>query len=327
MNRGGLAVRLIAFAKLFLGRLPGALYYVNILTNMLFGALSGSAAAAAAAVGKTLDPLQKKENYDIPLATAVNASSCPTGLLIPPSNTLILYSLVSGGTSVSALFMAGYIPGILMGLTVALITFFMSRNNETVLEEPKTTSESIKIAIDAIPSLMLIVIIVGGIALGIFTATEASGIAVLYSLVLSLMYRTINWDTFQQIMKETVGLSGMVLFLIAVSGMLSWVLSFSGIPSKFASGILAITNNKIAILLLINFILLIAGMFLDMSAAVLIFTPILLPIAKFVGLDVVHFGIIMTFNLCIGLITPPVGNALFVATCIIYMQFEILPFF
>lgn len=316
MNRGGLAKRLVDLAKLPLGRLPGALFYVNILTNMLFGALSGSAAAAAAAVGKTLDPLQKKDNYDPAMEAAVNAASCPTGLLIPPSNTLILYSLVSGGTSVSALFMAGYIPGILMGLTVAFATFIFCLKQNYPVALHISFKQSIKIILDAIPSLLLIIIIVGGISLGIFTATEASAIAVFYSFILAFIYKTLNKEVITQIIKETINLSGIVLFLIATSGMLGWVLSFSGIPKQVSEAILSVTENPIIILLLINVILLIAGMFLDMSAAVLIFTPILLPIAKIIGIDTVHFGIIMTFNLCIGLITPPVGAALFIASSI-----------
>ena len=314
MNRGGLAKRLVDLAKLPLSRLPGALFYVNILTNMLFGALSGSAAAAAAAVGKTLDPLQKSENYDPAMIAAVNAASCPTGLLIPPSNTLILYSLVSGGTSVSALFMAGYIPGILMGLAVAFSTFLFCLKHKYPVAQQQSSQTSLKVIFDAIPSLLLIIIIVGGISMGVFTATEASAIAVLYSITLAYVYKMLNKEIMIQIISETVNLSGIVLFLIAASGMLSWVLSFSGIPQLVSNSILSVTDNPIIILLLINLILLIAGMFLDMSAAVLIFTPILLPITKIIGIDPIHFGIIMTFNLCIGLITPPVGGALFIAS-------------
>lgn len=317
MNRGGLAIRLVNLAKLVIGWMPGSLFYVNVLTNMLFGALSGSAAAAGVAVGKVLDPLQKAEKYDTAMASAVNAASCPTGLLIPPSNTLILYSLVSGGTSVSALFMAGYIPGVLMGLAVMFGAFLYCLKHKY----PKSPSiggfkKALKIIWEAVPSLLLIIIIVGGISLGIFTATEASAIAVLYSFILAFSYKMLDKTTLKQIMTETIVLSGIVLFLISTSGMLSWVLSFSGIPGKVASGMLAISSEPTMILLMINVILLIAGMFMDMSASVLIFTPIFLPIARQIGVDPVHFGIIMVFNLCIGLITPPVGNALFVAVSV-----------
>ena len=309
MNTGGLALRLINFAKLITGKLPSPLWHINVLANMFFGALSGSAEVA---VGKIITPLEEKEGYDMPFSTAVNITSCTTGLLIPPSNTYIVYSLVSGGTSIAALFFAGYIPGILMGLGIMAICLVFSIKNKTkVVREKIPVKEQLIIVLKAIPSLFLIVVIIGGIVMGIFTATEGAGIAAVYSLILSLCYRTLNLKKIMDIVEDTIILSGVSLFLVASSSIMSWILSYSQIPELVARGLLSISSNPIIILLIISFILLIVGCFIDMTPAVLIFTPIFLPIVKEIGMHPVHFGIMLTFNLCIGLMTPPVGNALF----------------
>lgn len=322
MNTGGLALRLINFTKLFTGKLPGPLFQINILSNMLFGALSGSAIAAEVAVGKIIDPLQKKENYDPALSAAVNIASCPTGLLIPPSNTFIVYSLVSGGTSIAALFLAGYLPGILMGLGISLVAMFFSIKENYPKQQSISFQEKKEIIIQALPSLLMIVIVIGGVVGGVFTATEGSGIAALYSLVLSVIYKSLNAKKLKEIVVETVSMTGIVLFLISVSSIISWVLSYSKIPQIIAEGLLSVSDNPIIIMLLINLILLCVGTFMDMTPAILIFTPIFLPIAKQIGFDPVHFGIIMTFNLCIGLCTPPVGSALFVGCSLSNIKIE-----
>lgn len=312
MNTGGLALRLINFAKLITGKLPSPLWHINVLANMFFGALSGSAVAAEVAVGKIITPLEEKEGYDMPFSTAVNITSCTTGLLIPPSNTYIVYSLVSGGTSIAALFFAGYIPGILMGLGIMAICLLLSIKNKTkVVREKIPIKEQLTIILKAIPSLLLIVIIIGGIVIGVFTATEGAGIAAIYSLILSLCYRTLNFKKIMDIVEDTIILSGVSLFLVASSSIMSWILSYSQIPELVARGLLSVSENPIIILLIINAILLIVGCFMDMTPAVLIFTPIFLPIVKEIGMHPVHFGIMLVFNLCIGLMTPPVGNALF----------------
>ncbi|MGL4394497.1 MAG: TRAP transporter large permease [Brevinema sp.] len=322
MNTGGLAVRLINFAKLFIGFLPGPLMHINVLSNMLFGSLSGSAIAAEVAVGRIIAPLQKDEKYDPALSTAVNIASCPTGLLIPPSNTFIVYSLVSGGTSISALFLAGYIPGILMGLSVMFVALFYSIKLHYPKQPKIQWKQKMRIVWDAVPSLLMIIVVIGGVVKGVFTATEGSGIAALYSLILSLMYKSLNKEKFMEIMTETISLSGMVLFLVGCSSVMSWVLSFSRIPQLVADGMLAISSNPMVIMMMINVILLIVGTFMDMTPAILIFTPIFLPIVKAIGIDPVHFGIIMTFNLCIGICTPPVGSALFVGCSITNIKIE-----
>lgn len=312
MNTGGLALRLINFAKLITGNLPSPLWHINVLANMFFGALSGSAAAAEVAVGKIITPLEEKEGYDMPFSAAVNITSCTTGLLIPPSNTYIVYSLVSGGTSIAALFFAGYIPGILMGLGImALCLVFSIKNKTKVVREKIPVKEQLIIVLKAIPSLFLIVVIIGGIIKGVFTATEGAGIAALYSLILSFLYKTLDFKKIKIIIEDTIVLSGIVLFLVASSSIMSWILSYSQIPELVARALLSISSNPIIILIIINIILLIVGCFIDMTPAVLIFTPIFLPIVKEIGMHPVHFGIMLTFNLCIGLMTPPVGNALF----------------
>lgn len=313
MNRGGIALRLIALAKVLGARLPGSLFHCNVLANMMFGSISGSAVASAAAMGGIMGPLQKKDGYDPELSAAVNISSCPTGLLIPPSNTLIVYSLVSGGTSISALFLAGYLPGILMGLGVMLIAGFMAKRRNYPLENKPTCKEVLFKTLDALPSLALIVIVIGGIIAGVFTATEASAIAVVYTLVLAvLFYREVKISELPSIILESSVTTAIVLLLIGASSGMSWAMANADIPYMIQDALSYVSDSSFVILLFITVLLLIVGTFMDMTPAVLIFTPILLPVVTELGIDPVHFGIMMTFNLCIGICTPPVGSALFV---------------
>lgn len=313
MNRGGIALRLIALAKALGARLPGSLFHSNVLANMLFGSISGSAVASAAAMGGIMAPLQKKEGYDPELSAAVNVASCPTGLLIPPSNTLIVYSLVSGGTSISALFLAGYLPGILMGLGIMLVAGFMAKKRNYPLDTAPSCKEVLVKTIDALPSLLLIVIVIGGIIGGVFTATEASAIAVVYTLVLAMgIYKEVKLKELPSIILESCVTTAIVLLLIGASSGMSWAMANADVPYLIQDALLAVSANPIIIMLFITFLLLIVGTFMDMTPAVLIFTPIFLPIAMELGIDPVHFGIIMTFNLCIGICTPPVGSALFI---------------
>ena len=332
MNNGGIAMRLINFAKLISGRLPGSLAHTNVVGNMLFGSISGSSVAAAAAIGGVMSPLQEKEGYDRTYSAAVNIASAPTGLLIPPSGLLIIFSLVSGGTSVAALFMAGYLPGILWGLATMVVACMIAKKKKYPVAPKITISQGFKVLLDAIPSLLLIVIVIGGIIAGVFTATEGAAIAVAYSLLLSLFYRTLKWKQLPKMLLETVEITAVIMFLVGTSTMLSLVMAFTGIPTAISNGILGITDNPILILLMMNIILLIIGTFMDITPAVLIFTPIFLPIVESFGMDPVHFGIMIVFNLCIGNITPPVGSALFVGCSIGKVDIErvvkpILPFY
>ena len=334
MNNGGIAIRLVNFATLLSGKLPGSLAHTNVVGNMLFGAISGSGTAAAAAIGGTMAPLQNKAGYDTDFSAAVNVASAPTGLLIPPSNSLIIYSLVSGGTSVAALFMAGYIPGILWGLGVMTVAFFIAKSRGYKTDNEKITFvQGLKVFLDAIPSLSLIVIIIGGIIGGIFTATEGAAIAVVYSLLLSMFfYKSIKVKDIPRILLESINMTAMIVFLIGVSSIMSWVLAFTNVPTYITDLILGLSNNPIVILLIMNILLLIVGTFMDATPAILIFTPIFLPIAQNLGMDTIQFGIMVVFNLSMGTITPPVGNTLFVGCRVAKTKIEgviknILPFY
>lgn len=334
MNNGGIATKLVNFANLLAGKLPGSLAHTNVIGNMLFGSISGSGTAAAAAMGGIMTPLQEEAGYDKDFSAAVNVASAPTGLLIPPSNSLIIYSLVSGGTSVTALFMAGYIPGILWGLGVMIVAFFIAKKKAYKTTKEKITfSQALKVVLDAIPSLSLIVIIIGGITGGIFTATEGAAIAVVYSLLLSMfLYKSIKLKDLPRILLEAVNMTAMIVFLIGASSIMSWILAFTNVPTYITNLILGLSDNPIVILLIMNILLLVVGTFMDATPAILIFTPIFLPIAQSLGMDSIQFGIMLVFNLCIGTITPPVGNTLFVGCRVAKTKVEgviksILPFY
>lgn len=311
MNNGGIAVRLVNVAKVLSGRMPGALAQSNVVANMMFGAISGSGAAAAAAIGGTMGPLEEQEGYDKVFSAAVNIASAPTGMLIPPSNLMIVYSTVAGSVSVAALFVAGYVPGILWGIGVMALVAYFAKKKGYVSEERVDLKTALHVIVDAIPSLLLIVIIIGGILGGVFTATEGSAIAVVYATVLSLIYKNIKLRDLPGIILESAKMTGIITFMIGLSSIMSWGMSFTGIPDMIGSGILALTSNKYAILILMNIIIRIVGTFMDPTPAILIFTPIFLPVCQSFGMNPIHFGIMISFNLCIGTITPPVGSILF----------------
>jgi len=242
----------------------------------------------------------------------VNISSATTGLIIPPSNILIISSLASGGVSIAALFIAGYIPGIVLGTGLMIVAAIYSFIKKYPTDKMVGAKEFFKRFLAALPSLLLLVVVIGGIVAGIFTATEASAIAVIYTFVLAAIYKEITWKDVTPIFLETIKTSAIVLLLIATSIAMSWVMSYENIPQEISNGLLSISNDPIVILIIINLILLFVGMFMDMTPAVLIFTPIFLPIVTNLGMDPIHFGIVMVLNLCIGLCTPPVGSVLFV---------------
>jgi tripartite ATP-independent transporter DctM subunit len=315
MNTGGIAKRLIDFAKSLIGSLPGGLAFVNIIAAMLFGAISGSAVAAASAIGSTLTDKMEKEGYPREFSAAVNISSSTTGLLIPPSNVLIIFALASGGTaSVAALFIAGYIPGIMVGLALMIMVFIYAKRNG-LPRAPRVSFK--KLFLDfrrAILSLTLLIIVVGGIVVGIFTATEAAAIAVVYATILGFINRELKFNDFRPLLLRSAKTTAIVMFLIATSMAMSWMFSFEGIPQLLTSALLDNVSNPIIIFLMINIILLIVGTFMDMTPAVLIFTPIFLPVAMALGMHPVQFGMIIVLNLCIGVCTPPVGTLLFVGS-------------
>ncbi len=378
MNSGGIAMRLINFARVLVGRLPAGLAFVNVIANMLFGAISGSAAAATSAIGSIMGPEMKKEGYDENFSAAVNITSATTGLTIPPSNILIIYSLASGGASITALFLAGYIPGILTGVGIMLVAMSMMVLKNKGLKglagvlgkvllasvilvgagigmkvvhgasvqafkgvlygllllflafsvyKSATNWTFFKFAfkkfIDALPSLLLLVIVIGGIVAGFFTATEASAVAVLYALILALLYKEITVKDLPAIILKSVRTTCIVLLLVATSIGMSWIMSYENIPQDVSNGLLSLSDNPVVVLLLINFILLFVGIFMDMTPAVLIFTPIFLPIVTAqLGMNPIHFGIIMVLNLCVGLCTPPVGSVLFIGCSVANLKIE-----
>lgn len=333
MGRGGIARRLIDFAKVMVGMFPGGLAYVNVLACMFFGAISGSAVAATSAIGGFMIPIMNKEGYDKNFNAALTVTASTTGLLIPPSNVLIIFSLASGGVSIAALFIAGYLPGFLVGLGLILVAAFIAKARKYPVGVRHGIVEIIKKMLAAIPSLLLIVIVIGGIIAGIFTATEASAIAVLYSLLLSVViYREVSVRDLPEILLKTVETTAIVMLLIGTSSAMSWILSYENLPRNISAALIALTDSKIIILLIINIILLLVGTFMDMTPAVLIFTPIFLPVVIQLGMAPLHFGIMMVLNLCIGLCTPPVGSVLFVGcgiakTNIAQITKSLLPFY
>lgn len=316
MNKGGIAHRLIAFAKTLVGALPGGLALINVIAAMLMGAIAGSALASASAMGSILGPEMVKEGYSKEFGAAVNITSATTGLIIPPSNILIVYSLASGGASIATLFLAGYIPGILTGLFLMAVAMFWAKKKKYKVGKRSSLKEVARTFIDALPSLFMLVVVIGGIVSGIFTATEASAIAVLYSLILGFIYKEISFPKLPQILLDSSSTTAIVMLLIGSSMCMSWALSYENIPQDISTVLLNLSDNKIVILLIINLLLLFVGIFMDITPAVLIFTPIFLPVVTKLGLDPVHFGIIMILNLCIGICTPPVGSVLFVGVSV-----------
>jgi tripartite ATP-independent transporter DctM subunit len=312
MNSGGIAKRLIEFAKSLVGALPGGLAHVNIVAAMMFGAIAGSAGAAAAAIGSFMSERMEKEGYTKEYGVAVNVTSATTGLLIPPSNIFIIYSLASGGVSIGALFLAGYLPGILTGLILMAIALVWAKKKGFPTGKRSSFKHILRSFFDALPSLLLLIIIIGGIVGGIFTATEASSVAVVYCLILAFLYKELNFSKLKTVLVESVGTISLVMLLIAMSIAMSWVMSYENIPQEVTSALLGFSDNPFVVIILINLILLFVGIFMDMTPAVLIFTPIFLPVAVAMGIDPVHFGVIMILNLCIGLCTPPVGSVLFI---------------
>lgn len=364
MNKGGIATRLVDFAKSLVGNFTGGLAFVNVLANMLFGAISGSAAASASAIGSIMGPEMKKEGYDPNFSAALNITSSTTGLSIPPSNVLIVYSLASGGASITALFVAGYIPGVLTGLAIMLtamsILIYKEKGVKHVIialskfflfsfilglivyltfafidiawlrylmllliiispgiflsfTDYKRLVLNLKKFLIALPSLLMLFIVVGGIIAGYFTATEASAIAVFYALVLASFYREMTFNDLPKVIIDSVKTTAIVLFLVSASMGLSWIMAYENLPQTVSHALLQISNNPLIILLIINLTLLAVGIFMDMTPAILIFTPIFLPIiTQQLGLDPIHFGIILVMNLSIGLCTPPVGSVLFI---------------
>ena len=342
MNKGGIAKRLVRLARLLVGGIPGYLAATNVLANMFFGAVSGSSVAATSAMGSILSPLEADEGYDPNYSAAVNICSAPTGILIPPSGPLILYSITAGGVSVAALFMGGYFVGAILGICVAIVAIILAVRKGYKKSEAKDADPAWKIWVEAIPSLLAVIIVMGGILAGIFTATEAGAVIIvmggilagiftateagvvmcLYCGVLAIIYREMNFKTFYNLLADTMKSSATILFLIAASSIMAYVMARTKIPGAISDMIMSVSDNRYVILLIMNVFLLVMGMFLDLTPAVLIFVPIFLPIARSIGMSDVHFGLMLITNLGIGSVTPPVGSCLFVGCGVAKVKIE-----
>ena len=333
MGRGGMARRLIDFASSIVGMLPGGLAYVNTLTCMMFGSISGSAAAAVSSVGGFMIPEMNRKGYNREFNVAVTTTAATTGLLIPPSNVMIVYSVAAGSVSIAAMFMAGVLPGIITGLFIMVVCGYFAFRNKYGAGDRVSLMQGLLSFKRAIMSLLLIIIVIGGILKGIFTATEAAAVAVLYSFLLTvIIYREIKPKELPEILKQTGITTAVIMLLIGASSGMSWIMTMANIPQTVSSALVNLSDNPIIILLTINLLLLFVGTFMDMTPAVLIFTPIFLPVVTSLGMHEVHFGIMLIANLCIGLCTPPVGTCLFIGcgvgkTTIAKVTKYMLPFF
>ncbi len=333
MGRGGIATRLIDFAGALVGRFTGGLAYVNVLTCMLFGSISGSAVAAVSSVGGFMIPEMNRKKYDRDFNVAVTTTAATTGMMIPPSNVMIVYSMAAGSVSIAALFIAGILPGIVFGLFLMIVCGIISVKRGYGAGEKSSLREILVAFKRAYLSLLLVFIVLGGIMGGVFTPTEAAAIAVVYSFILSvLVYREVKVEQLPKILLESGITTSIVMLLIGASTSMSWILETEQIPAAVSQALLAVSDNTFVILLLINLLLLVVGTFMDMTPAVLIFTPIFLPVVENLGMNPVHFGIVIIANLCIGLCTPPVGTCLFVGcsvgkTTIAQVTRPLIPFF
>ncbi len=333
MGEGGMARRLMAFANAMLGWTKGGLSYVTTLTCMMFGSISGSAAAAVSSIGSFMIPEMNKQGYDRSFNVSVTTTAATTGLLIPPSNVMIVYAVVAGNVSVAAMFMAGILPGIAVGLAIMIVCGIISHIRGYGLAKRESLMYALKTFLDAIPTMLLVVIVLGGILGGIFSATEASAIAVAYAFVLTmLIYKEVKVKDLGRILLQCGKTTAIVMLLVGCSSAMSWILAYENIPQSVSAALLSISNNRIIIFVMINLLLLIVGTFMDMTPAILIFTPIFLPVVTQLGMHPVHFGMMIIANLCIGLCTPPVGTCLFIGcgvgkTTIAKVVPSMIPFF
>jgi tripartite ATP-independent transporter DctM subunit len=334
MAEGGMARRLVAFANVLVGFIRGGLSLVNILASTFFGAISGSSMADTASVGTVLIPEMEKKGYPRDFATAVTISGSVQAILIPPSHNAVIYSLAAGGSvSIAALFVAGVLPGLLLGLTLAVMCLFMASKRQYPKGEVIPLRQALRICVDAMWGLMTMFIILGGILSGVFTPTESASIAVLWAFFVTMfIYRDYRWGELPKLMHRTVKTLAIVMILIAFAASFGYIMTLMQIPLKITTALTALSDNRYVILALINGLMLVLGTLMDMAPLILILTPILLPVVTSIGVDPVHFGMIMMINLGIGLITPPVGGVLFVGAAVAKLPMEqvvkaLMPFF
>lgn len=323
MNEGGMSIRLIRLANAIIGRVRGNLALVNVLSSTFFGGISGSAVADTSSNGAIMIPMMVRSGYSPAFSGAVTITTSIQGILIPPSHNMIIYSLVAGGVSVSALFMAGLVPGLLLGLSLAVTCYIISVKRNYPLGERTTWMEKWQALRDSFLGLFTFVIVVVGVVTGLYTATEAAGVAALYAFVITfLVYRDVPMSKLPHILKRALNTLAIVVALIGCSSMFGFMLAFLKVPAMATNALLTLSDNRYVILLVLNIVLLALGCIMDMAPLILITTPIMLPVVDSIGMDRVHFGIVMMLNLGIGLLTPPVGSTLFVGCAIAKVSME-----
>jgi len=334
MAEGGMSRRLVAFAGVLVGFIRGGLSLVNILASTFFGAISGSSVADTASIGSVLIPEMERKGYPRDFATAVTVSGSVQAILIPPSHNAVIYSLAAGGgVSIGALFMAGVLPGMLLGLTLATMCLFMAKKRNFPKGEVIPLRQALRICVEALWGLATLVIILGGILSGVFTATESASIAVVWAFFVTMfIYRDYKWRELPKLVHRTVKTVSIVMILIGFAASFGYIMTLMQIPLKVTGFFAALSDNRYVILLMINLLLLVLGTLMDMAPLILILTPILLPLVTKLGVDPVHFGMIMMVNLGIGLLTPPVGAVLFVGSAVAKLKIEVVvkalyPFF
>ncbi len=324
MSQGGIANRIVNFASVLVGRMRGGLAMVDIVASMFFGGTTGSSVADVASVGPVLIPMMESKGYGKDFAVSVTVCASTTGIILPPSHNAIIFAVAAGGSvSIGAMFLAGYIPGLLIGLGLMTVSYFLALKRGYAKEPARSLRETWNALKDGFLSLTVAVIIVGGIVSGIFTATESGAIACVYALLLTTVYyKELKWSEVPEILKKVAITCGMVFFLVSTSSAFGWIMAYEHIPQSIAAGISTVTRDPIYILMIVNLFILMIGFFMDMAGSILILTPIFLPIAVSIGMDPVHFGIMMLINLSIGLVHPPVGTALFVGCAIAKCSLE-----
>jgi len=318
MAEGGMARRLVAFANIFVGWLRGGLAMVNIVASMFFGGISGSAVADTSSIGSIMIPMMRKEGYSDHFSVNVTITSAVQGIIIPPSHNAIIYTYAAGGTiSIAQLFMAGILPGIMIGLALMVLAFIISVKHHYPKGELVPVRDAVRITWESIAGLFTVVIIVGGVIGGVFTPTESAAVAVVWAFFITMfVYRDLKWRQLPRVLHNVIRTVAMVMIVIGFAASFGYMMTLMQVPAAVTNFLLTLSENKYVLLLLINVMLLVLGTFMDMAPLILICTPILLPVIKAIGVDPVHFGIVMMLNLGIGLITPPVGTVLFVGCAI-----------
>jgi tripartite ATP-independent transporter DctM subunit len=323
MSSGGIATRLVKLADALVGWMRGGLAIVNIVASMFFGGISGSSAADTASLGPILIPMMNKQGYDNEFSTGITCASSVQGMLIPPSHNMVIYAMVAGSVSVGALFLAGLVPGMILGIALIIYSLIVSKKRNYPKGDKFHIKAAWKAFKEAVWGLVTVLIVVVGVISGFFTATEAAGLSVLWAFFVTFfIYKEIPLKEFWTILGRSLKTVAMVMIIIGTSAAFGWLLAYLKVPEMVAGGILGVTQNPILVLLIINFILLIFGMLMDMAAIITITTPILLPIAVQVGMDPVHYGAMMVLNLGIGVLTPPVGTTLFIGSAISGLKIE-----